>query len=61
MVILFFSFETVEIAYTDTVDPTHHILLSEKSQGVYEVVKDGVKLQMFLNHIGSIKDGQMLE
>ncbi len=47
MVIVFFSFEAIEIAYTDNIDADQHILISDKSQGVFEVVKEGRKIQRF--------------
>ena len=60
MVIVFFSFEAIEIAYTDNVDIAQHILISEKSQGFFEVVKEGIKIQKLLERMVEIKSQQMV-
>jgi hypothetical protein len=61
MIFVFLSFEAIEIAYTDEIDPAEHIVICEKSAGVYEVIKEGRKLQQFLNKISEIKNQHMLE
>jgi hypothetical protein len=60
MVIVFLSFEAIEIAYTDKVDASQHILISEKSQGVFEIVKEGMKIQRLLERMADIKSQQMV-
>jgi uncharacterized protein YktA (UPF0223 family) len=61
MAIVFFSFEAIEIAYTDNIDASQHILISEKSQGVFEVAKEGMKIHRFFERIAEIKSQQMVE
>ena len=35
MIVIFLSFESIEIAYTDAPDAATHLLLSEKSPGMF--------------------------
>lgn len=44
MIVVFFSFEAIEIAYTDQVDIAKHIVIGEKAEGMFEVIKEGVQL-----------------
>lgn len=59
MIVVFFSFEAIEIAYTDQVDSSKHTVIGEKTEGVYEVIKEGVQLQSFLRKMVEIKHAKM--
>jgi hypothetical protein len=39
MILIFFSFESIEIAYTDAIDTNQHIVVSEQTPAVFEVIK----------------------
>lgn len=61
MIVIFFSFEAIEIAYTQQVDLSKHTVIGEKTEGVYEVIKEGVQLQSFLRKMVEIKHAKMQE
>lgn len=47
MIAVLISFEAIEIAYSDIVDNSQHVMLSQASENTFSVVKEGVKIKKF--------------
>jgi hypothetical protein len=60
MIAVLLSFELAEVAYVGEVDPTQHVVLEQKSEGVFTVIKNGIALRELIQTMLATKS-QVIE
>ena len=61
MIATLISLEDIELAYVEQVDPEQHVLLEQKTEGVYTVIKQGPAIRELLLTMLNIKSDSIEE